>query len=207
MGMWKEYDLCVFSVKRKQVGLDCLPLCLPNISEHQFVLWPEVIFLHKLRWRAFSVVLFCSHRGIQGKKCGTIIVKAEELNNCRVSVYPLSQKYVAAFSKCNCESQHKWNHHITAVIILFFRNQLWCSSVETSWTKRISLENQTPSLSSTEAMRTARELFLYSSPVVFFPPLCFHVCCNPVLHPEEIGFIDLSQIECQAPCAEICGSC
>lgn len=34
----------------------------------------------------FSVVLFCSYRGIQGKKCGTIIVKAEELNNCRVSV-------------------------------------------------------------------------------------------------------------------------
>lgn len=24
------------------------------------------------------------YRGIQGKKCGTIIVKAEELNNCRV---------------------------------------------------------------------------------------------------------------------------
>lgn len=37
----------------------------------------------------FSVVLFCSYRGIQGKKCGTIIVKAEELNNCRVSVYLL----------------------------------------------------------------------------------------------------------------------
>lgn len=28
--------------------------------------------------------------------------------------------------------------------------------------------------------------------------LLFHVCCNPVLQPEEIGFIDLSQIESQA---------
>uniref|UniRef100_A0A3Q3W508 C2 domain-containing protein n=1 Tax=Mola mola TaxID=94237 RepID=A0A3Q3W508_MOLML len=32
----------------------------------------------------FTPVLCCAYRGIQGKKCGTIIVKAEELNNCRV---------------------------------------------------------------------------------------------------------------------------
>jgi len=29
--------------------------------------------------------IFVAHRGIPGKKCGKIIVKAEELNNCRVS--------------------------------------------------------------------------------------------------------------------------
>lgn len=29
--------------------------------------------------------VFSTYRGIPGKKCGTIIVKAEELNNCRVS--------------------------------------------------------------------------------------------------------------------------
>lgn len=33
-------------------------------------------------------------------------------------------------------------------------------------------------------------------------PLRFHVCCNPVLHPEEIGFIDSSQIESQAACVD-----
>lgn len=33
-------------------------------------------------------------------------------------------------------------------------------------------------------------------------PLRFHVCCNPVLHPEEIGFIDFSQIESQAACVD-----
>lgn len=34
-----------------------------------------------------TLLLFCvAYRGIPGKKCGTIIVKAEELNNCRVSM-------------------------------------------------------------------------------------------------------------------------
>lgn len=37
------------------------------------------------------------------------------------------------------------------------RNQWWCSSAGTSWTKRISSANPTPSSSSTGAMRMARE--------------------------------------------------
>lgn len=43
-------------------------------------------------------------------------------------------------------------------------------------------------------------LFIFPSLRLF--PLCFHVCCNPVLHPEEIGFIDLSQSETQAACVD-----
>lgn len=38
-----------------------------------------------------------------------------------------------------------------------------------------------------------------------FPPvsvLSFMFAVNPVLHPEEIGFIDLSRIESQAACVE-----
>lgn len=47
----------------------------------------------------------------------------------------------------------------------FLRNQWWCSFVETSWTKRISLESRTPSLSSTGAMRMARESSFHFPPV------------------------------------------
>lgn len=43
-----------------------------------------------------------------------------------------------------------------------------CNSVPTNWIKRTSLENQTPSWSSTEVMRTAREFIFYFSAAFSF---------------------------------------
>lgn len=90
------------------------------------------------------------------------------------------------------------------------RNQWWCSSAGTSWTKRISSANPTPSSSSTGAMRMARE---YPPPPHVTPFLClhlsflsfpFHVQLSLALHPEEIGFIDLPQIKSRAPHLSMC---
>lgn len=48
----------------------------------------------------------------------------------------------------------------------------------------------------------ARESSLFPFPLSPSFLLLFHVCCNPVLHPQEIGFIDLSEIESQAACVD-----
>lgn len=95
-----------------------------------------------------------------------------------------------------------WNWHVQCIssLCLFLpaliRNQWWCSSAGTSWTKRISSASPTPSWSSTGAMRTAREFPLPHPPSLSLL-LCFplHVWFNPSLHPKEIGFIDSPHIK------------
>ncbi|KAK5896016.1 hypothetical protein CgunFtcFv8_009661 [Champsocephalus gunnari] len=63
-----------------------------NLSKHDFLgqaycTLGEVVGSLGSRSEKTSWVSICAHSwGIQGKKCGTIIVKAEELNNCRESV-------------------------------------------------------------------------------------------------------------------------
>lgn len=39
------------------------------------------------KWRQICLLLFFSCRGIPGRKCGTIVLSAEELGNCRVSFH------------------------------------------------------------------------------------------------------------------------
>lgn len=54
----------------------CKQCCHAKLTDHAIVISLPLL----------CRVFFYAYRGIQGKKCGTIIVKAEELNNCRVSM-------------------------------------------------------------------------------------------------------------------------
>lgn len=72
--------------------------------------------------------------------------------------------YMCSFIKC-----------ISPFMLLLIRNQCWCSSVGTNWTKRISLASPTPSWSFTGATRTARE---FSSPS--FPLHSFSLSSSPL---------------------------
>lgn len=50
----------------------------------------------------------CFHSGIPGKKCGTIILSAEELGNCRVSHFKLSSfaSVINVFVKCSFDKNY-----------------------------------------------------------------------------------------------------
>lgn len=101
----------------------------------------------------------------------------------------------------------KWNRLIAAVmiIILFFffsQESVMMQFCGNKLDKKDFFGKSDPFLVFYRSNEDGTWVVFLLSPSLRPFPLRFHVCCNPVLHPEEIGFIDSSQIESQAACVD-----